>query len=127
MKKYLRAGLLYFTVTLFCASCRQIGHGNNVSLTVSDSEEEYEIRAHYPEGNTAKVAAYLNQKLGKKRNISFSNTKIDAELTLDDGTKLYMKKEPGDLEIQLNKEDNTVAAYHTMQALVEGLKPLLNE
>lgn len=127
MKKYVSPRLIPLFVLCFSISCRQLSHGNKVSLTVSDSETEYEIRAHYPEANTDKVAAYLNRKLGNKSDVSFHNATIDAKLTFDDGTTLYMKNEPGYLDIQFDKEENTPAAFHTIKELGEGLKPMLNE
>ena len=69
----------------------------------------------------------MNEKLGDKNDLSFIHTTIDAEVTLDDGTQLYIKNKPGELEINFDKDKNSIASYHEVKALGEGLKPFLNK
>jgi len=59
--------------------------------------------------------------------MSFVNTRIDGDLTLDDKTTFYIKKKPGFLEIKLNKNRNSSSSYHTIKELGEGLKGVLTE
>ena len=104
----------------FCLSCGS-GH-HNISIHISDSEHYYKMYAHYNPDQTEAVDEYMNKQLGRYNNISFRNSQIDADLTLDDGTKLYMKKHPGTLEIKFDKDENSLASYKEIKDLSEGLK-----
>ncbi len=41
---------------------------------------------------------------------------------MDDGTKFYMKKEPGYLEIKFNKNENSLTSYKEVKALGDDIK-----
>ena len=103
-----------------CLSC-SLGH-HNISIHISDSEHYYKMYARYDPNQTEAVDECMNKHLGGHNNISFNNTQIDADLTLDDGTKLYMKKNPGKLEIKFNKDENSLASFKEIKDLSEGLK-----
>ncbi len=113
-------------ILCLCISCSQSHSNDKSSLTVSEDDHEYKILADYPEQNTEKVEKYLNETIGNGNDISFSNTTIDAQLTLDDGTKVYVINKPGILKINLNKDENSASSYREIKALGEGLKPFLN-
>jgi hypothetical protein len=93
---------------------------------LSESNYYYKIIAAYPVQHTADVERYMSQKLGKESNVSYVNTYIDAEITLNDGTKFYMKNAPGNMELKLDKSKNTYAAYRKIKAFGEGLQPVLH-
>ena len=122
MKKYAHHVVYSLFLLCLCISCRNKGR---ISLAVSESDHYYKIVAAYPEQNTASVERYMSQKLGKESDVSFVNMYIDAEITLNDGTKFYMKNAPGNMELQLDKTKNTYAAYQKIKAFGEGLKPVL--
>ncbi len=111
------------SMSLF-SSCSSLD--SNVNLTVSEDEHEYRLLANYPENNTGKVEEYLDEKIGNQNDLSFTNAVIDADLTLDDGTKMYVVNKPGKLRIKLNKNENSAASYQKIKALGEGLQPFLN-
>ena len=127
MKKFRPVLLCTFLFVSVCVSCSQLGNNGNINITLSESEHDYKVLAHYPEENTKKVERYLTKKIGRKSNVSFRNTQIDAQLTLDDGTTFYMKNQPGNLIIKLNKDENSDASYKEIKALGEGLQPLLKQ
>ena len=108
-------------------SCWHRSNNDNINLTVSESGNDYKITAEYPEQNTVNVERYMNRKFGDESNISFINTRIDAEITLDDGTKFYMNNRPGILELKLDKSENSNASYRKIKAFGEGLKPVLQQ
>ena len=123
MKKYARNAVYSLFLLCLYVSCRNNG---NISLTLSESDNYYKIIAAYPVQNTANVERYMSQKLGKESNVSFVNTRIDAEITLNDGTKFYMKNAPGNMELKLDKTKNTYASYQKIKTFGEGLKPVLH-
>ena len=121
---------IFFISGLLVASlCFSCSHNNTStgSLTVSESDHEYKIMADYLEQNTEKVEHYMNEKIGNKNHISFTHTVIDAELTLDDGTKIYVVNKPGTLKVNLDKDQNARSSYEEIKSLGEGLKSFLNE
>ena len=126
MKPSMLSFLCLFLLVGFCFSCTSF-NSNQINLTVSEDEEDYKVLAAYPEDNTQKVETYLNETIGDKNHISFTNTTIDALLTLDDGTKMYVNNKPGKLQIKLNKRENSAASYREVKALGEGLQPFLNK
>lgn len=67
----------------------------------------------------------MDQKLGDKNNFSFINTETDATLTLDDGSKFYMKKHAGYLGIKMDKTENSVRAYRNLKDMCEGMKDVV--
>ncbi len=125
MKNCLRLFLYGLFCISFCVSCSQTSSSGKSDLTVSESDHDYKIIADYPERDTRKVQAYMNEKIGNKNHISFINAHIDAQLTLDDGTRFYIKQKPGYLSIKLDKDENSPASLQEIKSLGEGLKPLL--
>lgn len=126
MKNVARNLFTFLLAACTCISCVNNHNNSRTSLKISESERYYKVYAVYPEENTRRVAHYMNKKIGDGSNVSFTNTSINAQLTLNDGTKLYVKNKPGELEIQFDKNVNTYAAYQRMKSFGEGLKPVLN-
>lgn len=106
-----------------CAAISSCGHNDHdISISVQDSETEYSMKAYFPKNRTRDVAAYMNSSIGRKNNISFTNTQTDATLTLNDHTKFYMKKNPGFLEIRFNKEQNSDESFEEIKSMCQGIK-----
>lgn len=57
--------------------------------------------------------------------MSFVNTRIDGQLTLDDRTTFTISKYPGMLEIDFDKRKNSADSYAEIKALAEGLRSAL--
>jgi hypothetical protein len=124
MKKVSLVVVCNLLLLCFAISCTQYDD-NKISFTVSDSKHYYKILMHYNRSQSKDVDRYITRHFGRNNNISFINTVIDADLTLDDGTKFYMKKNPGYLSIKFNKDKNSQASLKEIKSLTEGLKPLL--
>lgn len=101
-------------------SCIHI-HRHEVKLTLSENEDRYSITAHFPDSKTSRIDHYLSEHLNWG-GASFHNTEMDADLTMEDGTRLYMKKYPGFLHIVFDKDQNSRAAYRRIKSLGEGLR-----
>ncbi len=104
----------------FALSCSQ--SGNHSNYKVSESERYYTIKAKYDESQSGKVDRFMTNYFEKDNNISFINTVIDADMKLDDGTKFYIKKQPGYIFIKFNKEENQPAAFRQIKLLGQRLK-----
>jgi hypothetical protein len=83
--------------------------------------------AHYDENRTRNVDEFMDDKIGRRSNMSFVNSRIDGGLALDGHTTVYIKKYPGYLEIKLDKDENSDEAYHRIKAMCEGIKRVVAE
>ena len=105
-------------------SCSHLHH-NDVSLTINESEHYYKIYAHYATNKTIMVEKCMDKYLRKSGDASFINTRIDGDITLNNGTTFYIKNNSGELAIKLNKDVNTADALDDMKALAKGLSPAM--
>lgn len=108
---------------LLCSLLLSCGyHDNNTSISYKDKDRYYSMNAHFSENRMKEVEQYMNERIGRKNNLSFSNTQTNALFTLDDGTKFHMQKYPGHLEIKLDKSENSRESYHSIKDMCEGIK-----
>jgi hypothetical protein len=98
----------------------------DISLTFNDTHHHYSMDAYFNRGQTRAVEDYMDRKLGALSNMSFVNTRIDGELALDDHTTFYLKKYPGHVKINLDKDENSSDSYYRVRAMCEGLKKVLS-
>jgi len=117
-------------ILLFCAfqcifltACRH-NHGN-ISVRYKDNPDSYSMDAWFAKSKTRAAERYMNEKIGRQNNFSFINTQTDATITLDDGSKFYMKKSPGHITIKINKDEASDEAYHRMKRMCEGMKDVI--
>ena len=78
------------------------------------------MTAEFNPGKTDKVDHYLDKELATG-NISFVNSEMDADISLDDKTTFYIKKSPGYLNIKLDKEKNSEEAFTKLKGVLEGI------
>jgi hypothetical protein len=108
---------------LLCA-CTQ--HAGNTSIKLSESDHYYNMNAWFVENRMDDVEAFMNDRIGRRNNLSFSATNINGRLTLDDRTTFFIKKFPGHIEIKLDKDENSSRSYQTIKSLCEGIKDVLH-
>ena len=92
----------------------------SISIKHSQYDHYYEMTAKFNSGKTDRVDRYLDKEL-PGGNMSFVNTEMDADLTLDDKTTFYVKKSPGFLNIKLDKEKNSDEAFTKVKSVLEGI------
>lgn len=78
------------------------------------------MTAQFKPDKTDKVDRYLDKELATG-NITFVNSEMDADITLDDKTTFYIKKTPGYLNIKLDKEKNSEEALAKLKGVLEGI------
>jgi hypothetical protein len=108
-------------------SCSGSGGRQYLNYEVSESGTYFNIRAKYDKQYTDNVDGFMDRYFNRYNNISFTNTEMDANLTLDDGTSFYIKKQPGYIAIKFNKEKNTPAAFGQMKLFAERLKTVMKQ
>jgi len=118
-----------FSVLVMCffLSCSGRRHNGNISITLSESGDTYKVIAEFDERKNRALERCMNKYLGNNSNMSFTNTSIDGDMTLDDHTTFYIKKKSGFLKIILDKEKNSRDSYNEIKAFGQELKLALQE
>ena len=98
-------------------------HGS-ISIKHSQYDHYYEMTARFNPEKTTKVDKYLDQELASG-DMSFINTQMDGEITLDDKTTFYIKKSPGYLNIKFDKQKNPAEAYYKVKSVCEGINDVV--
>ena len=98
---------------------------NDISISVSDDEDEYEMEADYRRNQSHAVQVYLNNHLLNNSNVSIHNGFVDDEVTLDDKTTFYINTNPGELNIRINKNENSEESCERVRQVCEELKQIL--
>jgi hypothetical protein len=125
MKRISFAALCNLFVLCFSLSCQQLHHNTNIQ--VSESGNYYILSAQYDPDATKSLENYMTAKIGRTSNMSFANTRMKGQLTLDDNTTFYIQKYPGYLEIKLDKRKNSYASYQRMKQMCEGIKKAITQ
>ena len=100
-------------------------HRHDISISVSDDEDEYEMEADYRRNQSHAVQVYLNDHLLSNSNVSIRNGFVDDEVTLDDKTTFYINTHPGELNIRINKNENSEESCARVRQVCEELKQIL--
>lgn len=98
---------------------------SNVSLTVEENDSRFSIFADYNPANTKKVESVLDKYLKETNDASFTNTQIDADMTLSNRTVFHIKHICGELKIEVNKDKNPAHTIETFKKMAEELKGVL--
>ena len=98
---------------------------DDTSLSFTETEHDYSMEAYFAQERMRDVEHYLDRKIGRRSRVSFVNLRSDGKLTLDDNTKFKIKKYPGHIAINFDKDENSEEAYHRIKDLCEGMKVVL--
>ncbi len=123
MKKLFILAVLGLLLTACLSSC--FHHGNDVCITISDDEDEYEMDASYHKRKTRAVEVYLNDHLLNER--VNSRTERREEIVLDDHTKFHLRSLPGRINIKIDKTENPEEGYEKIRVVCEDLKDIMDE
>ncbi len=121
MKKHFISVVFGLMTLIFLSSCF---HDHNISINISDDDDEYEMDASYQKNKTHAVQVYLNDHLLNHR-LSVKNRWKDEEITLDDNTKVYLNSYPGKLRIKIDKTENSEESCEKVRQVCEELKEIL--
>jgi len=116
---------LRFCVLVICTTIISCGFpGGSVSIKHSQYDHFYEMTAKFNSKKTTEVERYLDKELSVG-DMSFVNTGMDGEITLDNKTTFYIKKSPGYLHIKFDKEKNSDEAFTKMKSVCEGINDVV--
>ena len=116
---------IFFCALSLCIAFISCGFPNgSISIKHSQYSHYYEMTAKFNPDRTAAVERWLDKELSTG-DVSFTNTEIDGDITLDDKSVFYIKKSPGFLNIKLDKEKNSDAAYQKIRSVCEGINDVV--
>jgi hypothetical protein len=116
---------IFLFMLLCCSFVSCWHHRGDISIEYNESEHYYSMDAWFRENQTRDVEEYMDDKIGRRSNVSFVNTRINGRIGLDDHTTFFVKKFPGHLEIELDKRNNSTNSYREIKSLCEGIKEVL--
>ena len=96
----------------------------SISIKHSQYDHYYEMTAKFNPEKTTEVDKYLDKELSAG-DMSFVNTRMEGEITLDDKTTFYVKKSPGYLNIKFDKEKNSGEAFSKVKSVCEGINQVV--
>jgi len=96
----------------------------SISIKHSEYDHYYEMTAKFNPDRTASLERWLDKELATG-DVSFTNTQIDGNITLDSQATFYMKKSPGFLNIKLDKEKNSEAIYRKIRSVCEQINEVV--
>lgn len=96
----------------------------SINIKHSQYSHYYEMTAEFNPEETTKVDKWLDKELAAG-DMSFVNTRMDGEITLDDKTTFYIKKSPGYLNIKFDKEKNSDAAFVKVKSVCDGINEVV--
>ena len=116
---------IFFCALSLCIAIISCGFPNgSISIKHSQYSHYYEMTAKFNPDRTAAVERWLDKELSTG-DVSFTNTEIDGDITLDNQATFYMKKSPGFLNIKLDKEKNSDEIYRKVRAVCEGINDVV--
>ncbi len=99
----------------------------DISIHVNDTNEHYEFKASYPKGETGRVQDYINESMAPNGLFSSTHDYLNVYTELKDRTKFHVKSSPGRMDIELNKDENSIESYNRIKSMCEGIKNILTK
>jgi len=119
--KTIKTTLLIWLLCLCCGIAIFAVAGNrnsdNVSISITESADEYNFKAEYNRDKAANVEQCLDDYLKESIKASFKHAEMDSKITLSNHTVFYIRSAPGELRIELDKRENskeTVAKFRKL-------------
>lgn len=121
-KRNLLYAALIVSIVLALSSCF---HDHDVHIRVNDDEDVYRMRASYDEDLTDEVQRVINSHLKQHHSNALIRWNTEKEITLDDGTVVYIKAKPGRLRIKVDKTENPEEGCESVRQMCDEIKDVL--
>lgn len=121
-KRNLLYAALIVSIVLALSSCF---HDHDIHIRVNDDEDVYRMRASYDEDLTDEVQRVINTHLKHNHSNALVRWNTEKEITLDDGTVVYIKAKPGRLKIKVDKTENPEEGYERVREMCDEIKDVL--
>lgn len=114
-------------LVLFASFSCHNRHRGNLNITISDHENSFRMSSFYDESKTKNLQRYLDAHLATPYDISHVKTTQNAMLTTDNKTSFYLRSAPGELEINLDRNNNPEEGYRQVKSMCNGIKDALEK
>jgi hypothetical protein len=117
------AGMLFIC---FIGSNYTMAQQGKAAVTITDSNNLYHFKAKYDASKTRKIQEYMTESLNDT-GFKFTNTQLDADLTLTGGINFYIKSYAGELVLKFDKRKNNADDYTKFKKMCEGIKTIVQK
>ncbi|MDO3642524.1 hypothetical protein [Mucilaginibacter sp. L3T2-6] len=101
-------------------------HNNdNLSISVTDTDDTYALSAKFDENYTGRVQDYINHSIKPTDLFRSARDYFNVITRLKDNTEFHIKESPGELEVEFDKKKNSYASYQRIRKMCEGISNLL--
>lgn len=121
-KRNLLYAALIVSIVLALSSCF---HDHDIHIRVNDDEDVYRMRATYDKDLTDEVQRVINSHLKQHHSNALIRWNTEKEITLDDGTVVYIKTKPGRLRIKVDKTENPEEGCESVRQMCDEIKDVL--
>ena len=102
------------------------GRQGNTAVKISETGNIYQFKVKYDQAKTRRIQEYMTESL-KETGFKFTNTQLDANLTLNGGINFYIRSYAGDLALKFDKRKNNTDDYAKFKKMCEGIKTIVQE
>ncbi len=119
------AAFCLVALSIFVGWIKYQHNNGNISIAVKNTDDSYTYTASFDENMTGQVQDYINYSI--KPNGLFKSTRdyFNVTTTLADKTNFYVKEQPGELKIEIDKRKNSTASYLRIKKMCEGISNVL--
>lgn len=117
----LKLALLIGLVICCLTACRD---SQDIHIKVVDNDDVYKYTATFPRNKSRLVERFINSRIAPT-NIT-SDEVLDVTTILEDQTKFDYEAAPGELRIELDKNENSPASYFRIKKMCQDLNQIIN-
>ena len=110
---------IVFVAGIFSFVLYNIWNPNDVSISVNDSDNKFQLYASYPRNKTRRIQHILDARF---HNAVLRKNRADGYITMEDNTQYYIKTTPGRFLVRVNKGENNEEACLRLKELSEEIK-----
>ena len=122
LNKYWLIALIIFLGSLSCTF-----HRHDVSVSIKESEDVYQMSARFNGRKTSAVERLINEYSATGNVFWPGGNDIDATVSLGGHNQFYVKSSRGRVKIKFDKDENSDEAYYKVKEMCEGIKEMLAE
>lgn len=97
----------------------RIFYHNNISVSINDSEDRYQVYASYPLRHTSRIHHYLENRF---HNHDLRKRRMEGYVSMDEKTHIYIASIPGRLIMKLDKKEHDLESRLRFKQLGEDIK-----
>jgi hypothetical protein len=97
----------------------------DISISVKNTDDYYTYNALFAEDQTGRVQDYINHSIAPNGLFRSTHDYFNVTTTLADKTNFYVKEQPGELTIEIDKRKNSTASYLRIKKMCDGISNVL--